>query len=179
MDGLKPGVMMWAGHDPAQTLAAFTVLGIRDFQLGIPGDLPLPGLAADWKAALTDANCTIHTVFMAYRGESYADVGTVETTVGFVPQNTRSAREARSHAVVDFAHELGAPGIATHIGCLPADPSDGEYQAVLEMVSPNCRSRQPHDFRARNRPGKRHCPAYVSRSRRHARILESISIPRT
>ena len=134
MEQLKPGVMLWAGRDPAETLADFTALRISDFQLGIHGETALAGLATAWKSALKATSCTIHTVFMAYVGESYADVAAVKATVGFVPPITRSLREARSHAVIDFAEELGAPGIATHIGCLPADPSDPEYQGVLEMV---------------------------------------------
>ncbi|MDQ6678406.1 MAG: sugar phosphate isomerase/epimerase, partial [Acidobacteriota bacterium] len=56
------------------------------------------------------------------------------TTVGFVPQKTRSEREARTYAVTDFARELGAPGIATHIGFVPDDSEDPVYVAVREMV---------------------------------------------
>lgn len=131
---LTPGVMFWAGHDPAATLAELTNLGFKDGQLGIPGDIPLAGLAATWKKALSDAGFVLHTVFLAYEGESYADLETVQRTVGFVPQATRSAREARTHAVIDLAEELGVPGIATHIGFVPEDLADPAYSAVLEMV---------------------------------------------
>ena len=134
MGQLIPGVMFWAGHDPAETLAELTNLGFRDGQLGIPGNVPLAGLAAAWKDALNSVGFVLHTVFLAYDGESYADLKTVQRTVGFVPQETRSAREARTHAVVDFAEELGVPGIATHIGFVPEDSGDSSYQAVLEMV---------------------------------------------
>lgn len=134
MDKLKPGVMFWAGRDPGQTLAELTALGIRDGQLGVPGDLPLAGLAAAWKSAAAEAGFTVHTIFAAYDGESYADLPTVQATVGFVPLEFRSAREARTHAIVDFAQELGAPGIATHIGFVPENADDPEYQAVLELV---------------------------------------------
>ncbi len=134
MDQLITGVMFWAGRDPAETLAELTALGLRDGQLGIPGDLPLPGAAEAWKTAAARAEFTIHTVFAAYDGESYADIATVQKTVGFVPSLFRSAREARTHAVIDFAQELGAPGIATHIGFVPEDNTDPQYQAVLELV---------------------------------------------
>jgi len=134
MNQLTPGVMFWAGKDAAATLAELTALGFHHGQLGIPGDLPLPGAAPIWKQAAADANFTIHTVFTAYENESYADIAAVQRTVGFVPQTTRSAREARTHAVIDFAQELGVPGIATHIGFVLENSSDPEYQAVLELV---------------------------------------------
>ena len=134
MDRLKPGVMLWAGRNPSETLVELTTMGVHDGQLGIPGALKLAGLAAQWKAAAQEANFTIHTVFTAYTGESYADVATVAETVGFVPLDTRSLRESRTHAVIDFARELGVPGIATHIGFVPQNSSDPEYQAVLELV---------------------------------------------
>jgi sugar phosphate isomerase/epimerase len=130
-----PGVIFWAGaQSPAATLAELTALGIHNGQLGIPGDLHLVGAAEAWKQAAQDAQFTIHTVVTAYNEESYADLATVQRTVGFVPQNYRSAREARTHAVIDFAQLLGAPGIATHIGFVPEDSADPEYQAVLELV---------------------------------------------
>ncbi len=134
MDKLEIGIMFWAGRDPAETLAELTALGIHHGQLGIPGDLPLPGAAAAWKTAASLASFTIHTVFAAYEGESYADIPTVQRTVGFVPSIFRSAREARTHAVIDFARELGAPGIATHIGFVPENNTDPEYHAVLDLV---------------------------------------------
>ncbi len=134
MEQLIPGVMFWAGRDPAETLAELTDLGFRDGQLGIPGEIALNGLSAAWKPALADAGFVLHTVFLAYEGESYADLETVQRTVGFVPPGTRSAREARTHAVIDFAEQMGVPGIATHIGFVPEDPSDPSYDAVLQMV---------------------------------------------
>jgi len=131
---LIPGVMFWAGRDPAETITEVTSLGFADGQLGIPGDLPLSGAAQAWKQTAAAASFTIHTVFAAYNGESYADLAAVQSTVGFVPQKTRSEREARTYAVTDFARELEAPGIATHIGFVPEDSDDPVYQAVREMV---------------------------------------------
>ncbi len=146
MERLKPGVMFWAGRDPAETLTELTALGVHDGQLGIPGDLALQGLAPSWKAAAASSGFTIHTVFLAYAGESYSNVAAVQSTVGFVPLQTRSAREARTHAVIDFARELGVPGIATHIGFVPEDPADPEYQAVLELVRRIADHAQPMTF---------------------------------
>jgi len=134
LNNLEVGVMFWAGGDPYETIRELKSMGVRCGQLGIPGGMQLAGAAAAWKKALIDEEFTIVTVFAAYAGESYADIPTVLRTVGFVPPATRVEREQRTLAVSDFAAEIGAPGIATHIGFVPEDRAAPDYVAVRDMV---------------------------------------------
>jgi sugar phosphate isomerase/epimerase len=113
-------------------------LGVACGQMGIPGEMRLEGAASGWKRALADHGFTVVTVFAAYEGESYADIPTVARTVGFVPAATRAERETRTLAVSDFAAELGVPGIATHIGCIPEDHDSVDYVAVRDLVRRVC-----------------------------------------
>lgn len=133
MTDLETAVIFWAGRDPAETLAELRDLGVRCGQIGLPGDLDL-SCAAAWKAALREADFTVYTVFAGYEGESYADIPTVEDTVGFVPARFRAERERRTYAVSDFAKTIGAAGIALHVGCVPLDDSEESYLVVREMV---------------------------------------------
>lgn len=135
---MEIGVMFWAGSDPGETLRELKSLGVRCGQMGIPGDMPLEGAAAAWKRALESESFAVVTVFAAYTGESYADIPTVERTVGFVPPATRIERQARTLAVSDFAAELGVPGIATHIGFVPEDSFSQDYLSVREVVRHIC-----------------------------------------
>ncbi len=132
------GVMFWAGSDPYETIREMKAWGVRCGQMGIPGDLPLEQEAVRWKQALADENFTVVTVFAAYVGESYADIPTVQQTVGFVPPATRAARELRTLEISDFAAALGVPSIATHIGFVPEDRAAEDYLAVREMVRRVC-----------------------------------------
>jgi sugar phosphate isomerase/epimerase len=134
---LEAGVMFWAGPDPLQTLREVKSLGVRCGQLGIPGDYPLDNAAA-WKSALAAEEFTLVTVFCAYTGESYADIPTVERTVGFIPKATREEREARTLAVSDFAAAIGVPSIACHVGFVPEDPQNPDYEAVRNLVRRLC-----------------------------------------
>jgi sugar phosphate isomerase/epimerase len=142
---LEIGVMFWAGRDPAETLRELKALGARCGQIGIPGDLPLAGEAAKWKAALEAEGFPVVTAFCAYNGESYADIPTVQRTVGFIPPLTRAERERRTYEVSDFAREVGIPSIATHIGFIPEDDTASDYLTVREMVRRVC------DYAAKNR----------------------------
>ncbi|MFN7994192.1 MAG: sugar phosphate isomerase/epimerase family protein [Bryobacteraceae bacterium] len=135
---MEIGVMFWAGRDPAETLRELKSLGVRCGQMGIPGDMKLEGAAAGWRRALEDARFTVVTVFAAYDGESYADIPTVQRTVGFIPPATRAERESRTLAVSDFAAAIGVPGIATHIGFVPEDRLSSDYLGVREVVRRVC-----------------------------------------
>jgi sugar phosphate isomerase/epimerase len=139
MHHLKPreaGVMFWADRDHLATIKA---LGVRCGQLGIPGSLELtPSVAADWKFATEQEQFTIVTVFAAYNGESYADIPTVERTVGFIPHETRELREQRTYEVSDFAAAIGVKSIACHVGFVPEDPSHPDYIAVRDLVRRIC-----------------------------------------
>ncbi len=139
MPSLKPleaGVMFWAGRDD---LEAVRSVGVRSGQLGLPGDMELSSAAAArWKRDLDAAAFTIVTVFASYEGESYADIPTVQQTVGFIPPSTRAEREARTYAMSDFAAALGVRSIACHIGFVPEDTADPEYTAVRDLVRRIC-----------------------------------------
>ncbi len=139
MQTVKPmevGVMFWAERD---SLAEIKSLGVQCGQLGIPGSMDLTGSAAqDWKAALDDQQFTLVTVFAAYNGENYADMPTVERTVGFIPRETRAERLERTKAVSDFAAVVGAPSIACHVGFVPEDESDPDYIEVRDGVRDIC-----------------------------------------
>jgi sugar phosphate isomerase/epimerase len=135
---MEIGVMFWAGRDPHVTIREVKSLGVGCGQLGIPGDMKLDGAAAQWKQALTDEKFTLVTVFAAYDGESYADIPTVQRTVGFVPPATRHERELRTLEVSDFAAGIGVSSIATHIGFVPEDRSSDDYVAVRDAVRRVC-----------------------------------------
>jgi sugar phosphate isomerase/epimerase len=133
---LEIGVMFWAERD---RLAEIKSLGVNCGQLGIAGSDELNDtFVKDWKAALDEQQFTLVTLVCAYTGESYADIPTVQRTVGFIPRATRAAREARTLEVSHIAAQLGIASIATHIGFVPEDPADPDYIAVREMVRRIC-----------------------------------------
>jgi sugar phosphate isomerase/epimerase len=132
----ETGVIFWADRDD---LAAVKSFGVRCGQLGIPGGMELnAAVAAQWSAALEEAGFTVVTVVAAYLGEDYADIPTVQRTVGFIPPEFREERERRTYAVSDFAAALDVKSIACHIGFVPEDHSEPDYIAVRDMVRRVC-----------------------------------------
>ncbi len=139
MQPVKPmeiGVMFWAERDH---LSEIKSLGVRCGQLGIPGGMELnETVQNDWRLAIEQEQFSIVTVFAAYTGEDYADIPTVERTVGFIPESTRAEREQRTKDVSDFAAYLGVRSIACHVGFVPEDHTHPNYIAVRDLVRRIC-----------------------------------------
>ena len=145
LEPLQVGVMFWTGGvlgmdaPPGEIAAMVKSLGVSCGQIGIHAEADLgPAGQAAWKEALDAHDLTVVTAFPGFVGESYADIPTVEKTVGYIPRATREEREKRTYATSDFAHALGIPGVATHVGFVPEDHGDSDYIAVREMVRRVC-----------------------------------------
>jgi sugar phosphate isomerase/epimerase len=135
---LEIGLMFWGERNPRLALRGVKSLGLRCGQLGIAGHVAIDEVTPLWKAALAEEEFTITTVFASYEGESYADIPTVQKTVGFIPAETRVAREARTLEVIDLAAGLGVPSFACHVGFIPEDPSSPDRTAVRDIVRRIC-----------------------------------------
>lgn len=132
----EPGMMFWTDRD---TLDEIRSMGLRYGQLGVPGSMQLsPDAAAKWKAEIEREPFTVVGVIAAYDGEDYADIPTVQATVGFIPPATRAAREKRTLEISDFAARLGIRGIGCHVGFVPHNPNDADYIAVRDVVRRVC-----------------------------------------
>ncbi|MFN7921272.1 MAG: sugar phosphate isomerase/epimerase family protein [Bryobacteraceae bacterium] len=145
LNPLEAGVMFWAGRGPLVTVREQKGLGVRCGQLGIPGNVTMDlQSAAAWRSALEAEQFTLVTVFAAYNGEDYADIPTVQRTVGWIPVGTRAERIKRTFELSDFAKTLGVSSIALHVGFVPEDKSDPDYIGVREATRLVC------DYAARN-----------------------------
>lgn len=137
--------MFWTGGElgfeapPDEIVESVHSLGVSCGQLGVHGDANLGAAnVAAWKRALDRYQFRVVTAFTGFHGESYESIPICAQTVGYVPGATRREREQRTYEVSDFACSLGIPGLATHIGCLPADPDARDYVEVLELVQRVC-----------------------------------------
>ena len=135
LERMAVGVMLGVGENPTESIRKVLDVGVNNAQMGRPGDEWLAGeKAAELKKAIDDSGITITTVFCGFDGESYADIPTVRRTVGFVPKDTRAARLAKAKEISDFAKVLGCEVVAAHIGFVPEDASDPDYEDVVDVV---------------------------------------------
>ncbi len=112
-------------------------LGIPTIQLHAPHKLTRTQESADsFLARLKELEITLTAVFGGFDGESYADIPTVEKTVGLVPVDTRAERLKEMKEISDFAKLLLCDVIALHLGFV--DHLHQEYQNVVEVTRDLC-----------------------------------------
>lgn len=114
-------------------------LGVHTIQLHAPAaSTRTPENADEFLKRLDSLDIQLTCVFCGFDGESYADIPTVKETVGLVPVSTRAARTQETKEISDFAKLLGVDCIGLHIGFVPHEADDPEYQGVLGVTREIC-----------------------------------------
>ena len=114
-------------------------LGISTIQLFAPRS---PARTKDQACQLLDRlrqlGIALTAVFGGFEGESYADIPTVARTVGLVPPRTRRERLAEMKSIAEFAHLLGCPIVALHLGLVPHETTDPIYPEAISVTRELC-----------------------------------------
>ena len=135
LERMAIGVMLGVGESPEESIQKVLDVGVTNAQMGRPGDAWLkPDKAKGLKKLIKAKGITITTVFCGFDGESYADIPTVQKTVGLVPKATRKARVKKAKEIADFAKILGVKSVAMHIGFVPHDAKDPDYRDVVRTA---------------------------------------------
>ena len=114
-------------------------LGVPTIQLHAPAKETRTQANADqFLARLKELDIELTAVFGGFEGESYADIPTVQETVGLVPPETRAARTQEMKEIADFSKLLGCPVVALHLGFIPHDTSDPLYDEILAITREVC-----------------------------------------
>jgi sugar phosphate isomerase/epimerase len=114
-------------------------LGVPTVHLHTPHrESRTPERAKEFLTRLDKLGIKVTVVFAGFDGESYADIPTVERTIGLVPQETRAARTAELKEIADFANLMGVKTVGLHIGFVPHDRTTSEYKEVLAVTRDVC-----------------------------------------
>jgi sugar phosphate isomerase/epimerase len=114
-------------------------LGIPTLQLHAPhAHSRKPETARRFLERIDSLGVRLTAVFGGFDGESYADIPTVEQTVGLVPPATRAARLKEMVEISDFAVELRCPVVALHLGFVPHDHGSTAYHEIVEVTRRLC-----------------------------------------
>ena len=138
LEDLEIGLVFGAGQDARATLEHVKSFGLRAGQLVFPGNYSLRRAAEVWDEALRAARFTPVTLVCSYIGEDYTDIPTVQSTVGLVPESTRTERIARTKAVADVGKYLGIESVMCHIGFVPEDAHTLLYGEIRDVARDIC-----------------------------------------
>lgn len=95
--------------------------------------------AAEFLRRATDLEITITCVFAGFEGESYADIPTVNRTVGLVPTATRESRTKEFKEIADFAAMLQVAAVGLHLGFVPHGADDPQYAELVRLTREICK----------------------------------------
>lgn len=114
-------------------------LGIPTIQLHAPQrSTRTSAQAAEFLARLERFGIQLTCVFGGFDGESYADIPTVEQTVGLVPEETRGERVQEMLEISDFAKQLQCSAIGLHLGFIPHDTQSVSYSDIVQVTQKLC-----------------------------------------
>lgn len=97
-----------------------------------------PAEAARMADELRRLNVEVTCVFAGFDGESYADIPTVERTVGIVPLATRKERVAELKEIADFTAQMGVKSVGLHLGFVPHEVESSQYHELLNVTREIC-----------------------------------------
>ncbi|MGJ5817977.1 sugar phosphate isomerase/epimerase family protein [Paludibaculum fermentans] len=121
--------------DPREALQAVRSLGLRMVQVSkLPDRFYSPEGAKEFAALLNETGVQASAVVAVYDGENYKDIPTIRATVGFVPKAFMDQRVAYTKKCVDLAAALKVKIVTFHVGFLPAQPTDPDYQRLVHAV---------------------------------------------
>jgi sugar phosphate isomerase/epimerase len=135
---LAIGVITSLNNGALPALNEVRDLGIPTVQIGYPPALDNEDGIREIEAARSETGIEITTVFCGFAGESYADIPTVQRTVGLVPDETRAERVEKTLKIAEFAQKIGVSRVAAHIGFVPEDHSDPRYPTLVEITRRIC-----------------------------------------
>lgn len=114
-------------------------LGVSTVQLHAPAaDHRTPERTAQLAEQFARAGIEVTVVFAGFEDDDYATVERVKQSVGLVPKDRRARRLKEVLEVADFAKALGVEAIGMHLGFVPPDASDPEFNEVVAVTRQVC-----------------------------------------
>jgi sugar phosphate isomerase/epimerase len=84
--------------------------------------------------AARSSGVDIHTMFIGFDGQSYADLASTRRTVGLVQPQYQEYRCRVALLYSDLAQELGVTALGIHVGFIPHEPAHPHYAQLVRAV---------------------------------------------
>ena len=135
MQPIQLGVLAGLEEGPEQAIDKVHSLGFPTCQVSCWRAEHLADTVAQrLRTAAAQKGVTISTIWAGLPGRHVWDFIEGPTTIGLVPEATRAERLAVLKRSAEFASKVGVPSITTHVGFIPENPTDPQYQPVVEAL---------------------------------------------
>jgi L-ribulose-5-phosphate 3-epimerase len=130
--GMRLGLIVHVGQDPASTLKTVHDLGLPTAQVGVE-DFSAEMLSR-LSAALKQYGIEATALNTAGPGPAVWDFYQGPETIGLVPRKYRQARIEHLKRASDFAKQAGIPALHTHFGFIPENPNNPLYGETVSAI---------------------------------------------
>lgn len=142
IEPLALGVMTSVGADPLASFKKVRDMGFPTCQLGNPPREYVYGPQAEAnkarvRAAIAETGVQVTAVFIMYPGHVW-DLVDGPRTIGLVPADKRGERVVHACVMSNWARDVGINAVTSHIGFIPEDPNDPEYEPFLRTIKAFC-----------------------------------------
>ena len=133
---MKIGIIIKSvGPEIERKIEEAAALGFKVCQInGFDSSLFTDEMADRIVAALNKHGMELSAFWCGWRGPQEWNFYGGYKTLGLVPPEYRADRVADLLLGSDFAYKLGAKNMVTHVGFIPENPNDPEFDAVVDAV---------------------------------------------
>ena len=139
-EGLKPmalGLLVSPFGAPEEVIGRVRKMGFSNCFLSMDGYIGggfTKGLAAQYRDLLEKNELIATTVEVVGPGPLEWNFLEGPSTIGLVPEKTRTARMEALKEASDFARLVGINQVQTHCGFIPEDPADPKYAGTVDAI---------------------------------------------
>ncbi|MBP1990744.1 sugar phosphate isomerase/epimerase family protein [Paenibacillus eucommiae] len=145
---MELGVLVALNHDVRNEMKKVRDLGLNTCQLCCFDDSFFTDeMVVLIKEASEEFSVRISHFWCGWAGPMVWDFQSGPSTLGLVPTAYRDSRMQTLVKGIEFTHKLGVSDIITHVGFIPEDPNDREYNGVLNCLQylvQKCKERSIH-----------------------------------
>ncbi len=116
--------------DPRDLVEKTRLAGLQRVQLALDPLIHSPAAWGDTGAVLQQAGITIVSGMFGCAGEDYSTLDTIRLTGGIAPDATWEQNLAHIQAIVPLATALGLKLVTFHVGFVPHDPADPDFEKM-------------------------------------------------
>lgn len=135
---MRPAVGVMLNNLERDRLEAFCVAAERGFRVVHTSALAERFLTGPERGQYVEAarasGLAIHTMFVGFDGQSYADLATIRRTVGLVLPEYQEHRWRVTLLYSDLARDLGITALGIHLGFIPHYAGHPHYAPLVRAV---------------------------------------------
>ena len=132
---MKLGAIIGLSANPAEEFEKLTSMGLRTCQLAAWDEtLFTPKVAERLMQASSIHQIEITALWCGWGGPAIWNLVDGPNTLGLVPPTYRYARMKTLLKGAAFAQEIGVVDVVTHVGFIPENPNDPEYNSLVSAL---------------------------------------------